>query len=304
MCEWVGHAADWLRLIYEEIRSDVLATGYAQIDETPIRYLEPGHGQTKLGYLWTCHRPGGDSFFTWQTSRAAACLEKIVPVDFTGTIQCDGYTAYDAFARRRPAGEIALAGCWAHVRRKFFEAHQQGCRKSALVLHLLQGLYRSEKRLRPARAHPGRRVYRRARDSAPIIRRLHFLLTHWKNQPRHLPKSLLGQAIDYALGQWDSLLLYLRDGRLEIDNNLVENAIRPTALGKKNWLFFGHAQAGERSAIIYTLIESCRRRGLDPFAYLRDVLTALPSATTSQVKDLTPEAWAKAQRNTGLQDAA
>ena len=134
--------------------------------------------------------------------------------------------------------------------------------------------------------------------------RLHFLLLHWKKAKRALPKSLLGQAIDYALGQWPSLLLYLDDGRLEIDNNLVENSIRPTALGKKNWLFFGCAEAGQRGAVIYTIIESCRRRGIDPFAYLRDVLTRLPSMTTAQVKDVTPAAWAKAQRDAAFQAAA
>lgn len=304
MCEWVGQAAFWLRPIYEELRREVLAEGYAQIDETPIRYLAPGSGQAKLGYLWVCHRPGGDSCYHWQTSRAAACLEKIIPVDFRGTLQCDGYTAYDAFARSRPAGAIALAGCWAHVRRKFVAAYQQGCRRSALVLHLLQNLYRSEERLRKTRAGPELRAVVRANESRPVLQRLHWLLRHWKKHSRILPKSLLGQAIDYALGQWPALLPWLANGRLEIDNNLVENAIRPTALGKKNWLFFGHAQAGERSAIIYTLIESCRRRGLDPFRYLRDVLTRLPAATTSQIKDLTPAAWAKAQPAAGLKDAA
>ena len=112
MCEWIGVAADWLRPIYEEIRKDVLARGYVQMDETPIHYLGPGHGQTKLGYFWACHRPGVDSVFAWETSRAATCLEKIVPVDFAGKIQCgDGYGAYDALARGRP--EIELAGCWA-----------------------------------------------------------------------------------------------------------------------------------------------------------------------------------------------
>ena len=294
MCEWVGVGADWLRLIYEEIRREVLAGGYVQIDETPIRYLEPGHGQTKLGYFWTCHRPGADSVFAWETSRAAACLEKIVPVDFAGKIQCDGYTAYDAFARGRP--QIELAGCWAHVRRKFFEAHAQGCRRADLVLHLLHSLYRTEEKLRETRAGPKIRALTRALESAPILARLHFLLLLWQKQRRILPKSLLGQAIAYALGQWPSLLLYVADGRLEIDNNLVENAIRPTAVGKKNWLFIGAAHAGERGAVIYTIIESCRRHGLDPYAYLRDVLTRLPSMTTSQIKDVTPAAWAKAQR--------
>src|SRR6202012_406201 len=100
-----------------------------------------------------------------------------------------------------------------------------------------------------------------------------------KNARRYLPQSLMGKALNYALNQWPALLLFLDDGRLEIDNNLVENAIRPTAVGKKNWLFIGAAEAGERSAIIYTVIESCRRRGMDPYTYLRDVLSLLPQMT-------------------------
>ena len=112
----------------------------------------------------------------------------------------------------------------------------------------------------------------------------------------YLPQSALGTALDYALGLWPTLELYLADGRLEIDNNLVGNAIRPTALGKKNWLFVGEAQAGQRSAILYTIIESCRRRGIDPYAYLKDVLTRLPGMTNHQIPQITPEAWAKAQK--------
>jgi hypothetical protein len=111
-----------------------------------------------------------------------------------------------------------------------------------------------------------------------------------------LPQSFLGDAIDYALGQWPTLQVFLGDGRMEIDNNLVENAIRPTALGKKNWLFMGEADAGQRGAIIYTVIESCRRRGQDPYRYLRDVLTRLPHMTNHQVADVLPGTWCKAQR--------
>ena len=108
-------------------------------------------------------------------------------------------------------------------------------------------------------------------SSRPIVQRLERALLRLKSGRRHLPQSLLGIALDYALGQWKTLEVYLADGRVEIDNNLVENAIRPTALGKKNWLFMGDADAGERGAIIYTVIESCRRRGIDPYAYLKDV---------------------------------
>jgi hypothetical protein len=270
-----------------------MSGGYVQIDETPIRYLEPGHGKAKLGYLWTCRQPRGDTVYHWETSRAADCLKKIVPVDFEGFIQCDGYRAYDAFVRAH-GKVIALAGCWAHVRRPFYEARLDTPRAAGLILHLLQNLYRIEKRLRQTKASPKLRLLTRQYESRPIIARIHRTLLCWQNKHEFLPQSLMGKAISYALGEWDSLLLYLQDGRLEIDNNLVENAIRPTAIGKKNWLFFGEAHAGERSAIIYTIVEACRRRRLDPFAYLRDIFTRLPTATNWQIKDLTPEAWAKA----------
>jgi hypothetical protein len=125
-----------------------------------------------------------------------------------------------------------------------------------------------------------------------------------KLKRRFLPRSLMGRAIDYALAQWPALLVFLSDGRLEIDNNRVENAIRPTAMGKKNWLFVGQAAAGDRGAIIYTVIESCRRRGIDPFAYLREVFTRLSSMTNRQIKDLTPEAWAKRHQQDELRATA
>lgn len=129
------------------------------------------------------------------------------------------------------------------------------------------------------------------------------MLKLWQKSRRILPQSSLGQAISYALGQWESLAVYLQDGTIEIDNNLVENAIRPTALGKKNWLFFGDAQAGQRSAVLYTIIESCRRRGVEAYAYLRDVLTRLPTMTNWQIKDITPQAWAKSRKAARLKAA-
>jgi hypothetical protein len=135
----------------------------------------------------------------------------------------------------------------------------------------------------------------RASQSRPIVERIQRALIRLKASGRYLPQSLLAQAVDYALGQWSTLTVYLDDGRVEIDNNLVENAIRPTAIGKKNWLFVGDADAGERSAIIYTLIESCRRRGLDPYAYLREVLARLPRMTNWQIPEVMPEAWSKSK---------
>jgi transposase len=290
LARWMGLAADWLKPIWQAIRTGVMGGGYVQIDETPIPYLEPGHGTTKTGYLWTASQPGGDVVFHWETSRAAACLEKIVPVDFRGTVQCDGYAAYASFARDKE--RIQLAACWAHVRRKFYDAQPQAPGVAGWVLRQIGHLYRIERELRHAKIVPTLRAVVRAHRSRPIVERLHRVLIRLKTKSRYLPKSGMGQAIDYTLNLWPLLGVYLGDGRLEIDQNLVENAIRPTALGKKNWLFFGEADAGERSAILYTLVECCRRRGLDPLAYLRHVLTRLPSSTNWQVKDLTPEAWA------------
>ena len=137
-----------------------------------------------------------------------------------------------------------------------------------------------------------------------FTRRLHRLLTRLKMKRRYLPRSGMGLAISYALSNWTLLGVYLEDGRIEIDNNLCENAIRPTALGKKNWLFIGQAEAGDRAAILYTIVECCRRRGLDPYAYLRDILTRLPNTTNWQIETLTPKAWATEHQLTSIPQVA
>ena len=291
LARWVELSADWLKPIYEHIRTGVLAGGYVQVDETLIDYLEPGNGKTKQGYLWTVNRPGGDVVYHWQTSRAAACLEQIIPENFSGIMQCDGYSGYRAFADRRSG--IELAGCWAHVRRKFYDALEQSPRVAGWLVKQIQNLYRIETQLREH--HSGRQLRQAVRSwqSRPVVQRIQQALIRLKRSGRYLPQSPLGQAIDYTLGQWPTLEICLNDGRIELDNNLVENAIRPTAIGKKNWLFIGEAGAGDRSAIIYTPIENCRRRGHDPFAYLRDVLTRLPNMTNRQIPEVTPQAWSK-----------
>ena len=271
-----------------------MAGGYVQIDETPVEYLCPGNGQTKQGYLWACKRPGADVSFTWATSRAARCLERIIPADFSGTVQCDGYAAYPSFANRSE-GRITLAACWAHARRKFHEAAESAPQQAGWMLLQIQHLYRIEKQLREINAGAQQRQAARASQSRMITERIHRALSRIKLKGRQLPQSALGKAIDYTLTLWPMLTVYLENGRVEIDNNPVENAIRPTAIGKKNWLFIGEAEAGQRSAILFTLIEACRSRGIDPQTYLREVLTRLPTLTNRQIKDVTPEAWAKAQ---------
>ncbi len=232
MARWMGLAADWLRPIYKQIRTGVMAGGYLQIDETPIRYLSPGHGQTKLGYFWTTLSPGGDVLYHWERSRAADCLKNVIAPDFAGTLQCDAYLAYGSFVKKHPRN-IRLAGCWAHARRNFYEAREQAPQRCGWILRQIAHLYRIEENLRRSQPGPKLRAAVRSSQSRPICQRLYRALVLFKKSRRYLPRSAFGQAIDYALSNWSLLGVYLEDGRIEIDNNLVENAIRPTALGKE-----------------------------------------------------------------------
>jgi hypothetical protein len=154
-------------------------------------------------------------------------------------------------------------------------------------------LYSVEKKLREQKAGPALRQTMRAWKAQPVLTRLHGAMELVRR--RTLPQGWLGQAIDYTLKRWSALIQFVQDGNLEIDKSPIENAIRPSALGKKNFLFIGHPEAGERSAVIYTLLGSCRRHGLNPFDYLKDLFTSLPTAKITQVKEFTPAAWAKAK---------
>ena len=273
--EPVKAAPDQFRQIGQEVSE--------QLDYEPARYFR------RRG-----SRPGGDVFFDWHPSRAGACLDTVVPLDFKGTVQCDGYDAYNRLAQR--AGQaIKLAYCWAHVRRKFNDALEGAPRTAGWMIKQIQLLYRIESRLREQKAGPALRAAVRAHQSKPVVQRLKKACTLLARNKRFLPQDAISRAMTYAIAQMPGLEVYLEDGKIEIDNNLVENAIRPTALGKKNWLFIGEAQAGDRSAIIYTVIESCRRRRLDPYAYLRDVLTRLPQMTIQQVPEILPGSWGKPQ---------
>jgi transposase len=297
LCGWVEAAADWLSPIYREMKAALLARDYLQADETPIRYLDPDvKGKSQSGWLWTYSAPQGDVVFEWHISRSREGPREFLK-SFCGQLQTDGYGVYESLARER-GKELTLIGCWAHARRGFHEALGEG-RSAAWLVGQIGKLYAVEKHLRESRRSgtgPQLRTAVRAWQSRPILARLRRAMEVLRR--RVLPKSLLGQAIDYALSRWEALTRYVDDGRLEIDNNLCENAIRPTAVGKKNFLFIGHPEAGQRSAVIYSVLGSCRRHGINPDEYLRDVFEHLPKAKTSDVKDLTPAAWAKARRAT------
>jgi transposase len=290
MGSWVEQAAELVKAVYRAIRKDLLRGNYLQADETPIRYLDPDvKGKSRHGYLWTYSRPGGDVLFEWRVSRSREGPEEFLKT-FRGKLQTDGYAAYESLAKER--GDLTLIGCWAHARRGFHEALAE-TKLAAWFIYQIGLLYDVERALREQKAGPGLRQAMRVWQSQPVLMRLRCAMELIRRKT--LPQGLLGQAIDYTLKRWEALTRFEEDGALEIDNNLIENAIRPSALGKKNWLFVGHPEAGERSAVIYTLLGSCRRHGINPFDYLKDLFTRLPAAKITQIKEFTPAAWAKAK---------
>ena len=308
MSQWMQNLADdYLSGIYASMHQELLSESYLQVAETPIKYLEPGNGKSKQGYLWTLSRPApakedvrGDIFYHWHLSRGASCLSNLLQTReqrFIGTLQCDGYSAYQTYQnqRNKDSSEIALAGCWAHVRRKFFEAKETKPKLTGWILRQISNLYKIEAKLRQNRASPSQREADRSHQSIPIYQRLGKVLLMLRKKRKVLLKDNLGRAVDYALGQWGKLELCFTDGHIEIDNNLIENGIRPTKLGAKNWLFMGSADAGQTNAIWYTLIESCRRRKLNPRDYLVWLFEELPTVKVKKgtFSQYTPKAYAE-----------
>lgn len=291
--EWTHAAARHLRPIVAAIKEEIRNAGVLQIDETPADYLIPGMGQAAKGYLWYCRDPvTGTIYCDWKTGRGHECLLDILGYDersgtilFSGIIQCDGYSAYQALAARFEG--IRLGGCLAHIRRKFYEAREQVPEVVMPILLLIQRIYLHERGLRLANPPPECRLLARRGHQREMVEELKKKILDQRE--KHLPRSKLGEAIGYALNQWEEFIRYLDDGRLEIDQNLIENAIRPAKLGLKNYLFFGNAEAGENSAVLYTLMANCQVQGIDPERYLAEVIRRMPlDPTTGQAAELAP----------------
>jgi transposase len=289
MADWIRIAAEWLEPVYRQMHRGLLAGSYLQADETPVRCNDPDErrGGTSEGWLWVISRPGADVVFDWRLSRRHGELTSLIE-GYRGILQSDGYGAYEAHVRDHP--EVTWVGCWAHARRKFFEAESEHPKAVRLILLIIGWLYECEVRWDE---HDLSATDRRRHRLKHYPRRLYWLKKLAVGlRERVLPKSGLGRACDYLLRFWTPLTAHLEHGETRLDNNLVENAIRPSAIGKKNWLFIGHPDAGQRSAIIYSIVVSCQRHGKDPLAYLRDVLTRLPQLTNQDdLTVLTPANW-------------
>ncbi len=293
LCHWDKVVADTLEPLYKLIHRRLLESHNLQADETPVKFLDPGKGKTSTGYLWVIHAPRngikGDILYQWHTSRKASCLDDLLQ-DYQGKLQTDAYAGYSSWTRGREG--IDLSACWAHARREFHEALKIGQRLAAGPIATIALIYQIETGLREQGATATQRAAVRQQQSAPVLEILKNDLLALRQHPQVLPKGKLCRAIDYTLTLWSRLTLFLEHGEIEIDNNLIENGIRPPAIGKKNWLFVGGETTGQRAAIIYTLVECAKRHGHDPEVWLTDVLQRLPAMTNQD--DLTvllPSHW-------------
>jgi len=207
--------------------------------------------------------------------------------DFTGVLQSDGYVVYDSVCASR---EITPLGCWAHARRRFYQAYENGDEGAVHYLMLIRELYAIETKMEETWT-PDQVAAQRREKSVPVLDQIAQSLA--EDAQRNLPKTGMADAIGYAQLQWSKLIAYVEHGQARIDNNLTEQAIRPTKLGMKNWLFIGRPSAGKRAAMIYTILECCRRHKVEPLAYLDDMLRRLPAMTNHQVAaaKLTPRDW-------------
>jgi transposase len=293
LADWVGRAAWLLRPVHERLLMKLKGSTRLFADETTAPVLDPGRGRTKTGQLWAYardDRPWGGTdppavVYVYAPDRKA---ERPIAhlAGFKGVLQVDGYGGYRVLAER---GDVELAFCWSHVRRRFYELAAAGSAPIASeALERITGLYRIESEIRGRKADERRSV--RGEKSRPII----AALEPWLREKLALisQKSKLAEAIRYALSRWEGLTCFLDDGRIEIDSNVVERAIRPIALNRKNALFAGSDGGGEHWAIIASLIETCKLGGIDPQAYLADIITRIVNGHPNrQIDELLPWAY-------------
>jgi transposase len=289
LCGWMAHCAQLASLLYELMRRRVFRSSVLGVDDTPVRVQDADLDHMRKAYFWPYY--GDDAHpYVWidfGTSHARAGPEAVLR-GFEGILQGDGY--WEDITRT--VDSLAdFAGCMAHARRYFDRARDSApTRDVHEALAYIQRLYDVEDEARDMT--PEARLALRQEKSVPILD--HF--KEWLQAKHHsvLPSSALGEAITYALNQWESLKVFTRDGRVEIDNNRVERAVRYLVLGRCNWLFLGSDNGGHTAAVLYSLVITCKRLRIDPWAYLNDVFTRMPSASALELRHLLPDRWIKA----------
>jgi len=300
MCGWMASAAGLLEPIVKAMLKRVLLSRVVQTDDTTVPVQDHDGPGIKTGRLWVQIGDGDNHFlvYDYTPDRSGAGPERVFK-GFEGYLQADAYSAYDALFK---GGRIVEVGCWMHARRKFYDARTSDPTRSHLMLAWIVGLYEVEEQAKKARKkHPDWddatwHAYRhdlRSKHSRPILEAIRTWLEI--ERPKVLPKSPMNEAIGYALNHWAALVRPWEAGFLEIDNGASERAMKPVALGRKNWLFAGSDEGGKTAATLMSVCATCKELAIDPFAYLRDVLERVSTHPNSRIAELLPDRWKPAE---------
>jgi len=287
MAQWVGICGVRLTPLAEALKDFIVGHDVVHADETPVKLLAPGKGKTSRAYVWVYRTTNFVArravLYDFSTGRGGDNARRVLQ-GFGGTLVSDDFSGYHALQ----AQGVTAALCMAHARRKLFEAHQfNGSEIAARAVALIAKLYEIEREARELQPE-ARRLWRQ-QHAKPVAEALHTWLS--EQRPKLAKADVTAKAIDYSLSNWPGLTRYLDDGQVPIDNNAAENAVRPLAVGRKNWLFVGSQQAGERAAVVLSLIESAKLNGHDPWAYLKDVFERLPTLKQRDLAQLLPHNW-------------
>lgn len=289
ICDWVKTALTHLISLYQMHQQLVIESHYLHADETTIKVLDENKkGKTHLGYYWVYHNSEQKIvLFNYQQGRGREGPEEILK-DYQGYLQVDGYIGYEGFEKR--AG-ITVLNCMAHARRKFVESLENDKARSENALGLFQQLYAIERTIKEQALTDDAVLQLRQQQAVPILK----ALKQWmiEEYPKVLPRSSIGAAIAYCLERWEKLSIYTTNAILNIDNNPVENAIRPVAIGRKNYLFAGSHEAASRAAMVYSLFATCRLHNINPYDWLKDILQRMHLYTTHNITELLPQNWKK-----------
>ena len=295
MGEWYEAAVERLKLLYDLLRKQILQSEYVQVDESVVPVIDNEKHKARKGYEW-CVRDGlsGDVMFYYDRGSRGGKVARELLGNYKGSAQTDGYEGYDQF---EPLEGITMYGCWAHARRKFVDALETDRKHATEAIVYIRKLYEVESKADEAKLSPEERKAKRLEISYPTIQ----VFEKWMldTYPTVLPKSKIGMAISYTYTLLPRLSRYVNDGRINIDNNLIENAIRPLALGRKNWLFCGNDASAYRAAIVYSLISTCKNAGIEPRIWMEDVLTKIPYYLRDgkDLSELLPRQWTKLGTN-------
>jgi len=294
MCDWMRDGAHLVEPLYDLMKERALGSKGMQTDDTPVPVRDPALPRTRTGRIWTYvgDEPHPYIIYDYTPNRSRDGPDGFLK-EFHGYLQADAYSGYDALYQDAARGIVEVA-CWAHARRRHFEAQTSDPMRSTVMLAFIRLLYDVE---REAREHGWRGEQRRALRQAKSVPILEDIKTYLEGeQTKVLPKSPIGQAIAYTLSNWAALIRYCEDGDLEIDNTGAERTMRGIAVGRKNWMFYGSDNGGRTAAVLTSFVATCKRHGIDAFAYLRDVFSRISGHPKNQLEDLLPDKWAAAQK--------